>query len=145
MLSVVIDTMLFVRALLNSRSLPARIIAAHPERYRLFLSRPVVEEILEVLARPELIQRLQLRQVDYAAAIGGLLASFQQAETVELGEIAAVSRDPKDDKFLATAKAGGANYVVSEDEDLLVLGEYEGIPIINAADFSGLLEQGKPA
>lgn len=142
MLRVVLDTMLFVRALLNSRSVPGRIVSAHPERYRLLLSRPVVEEILDVLGRPELIERLQLRQVNYGQAISGLLASFQQAETVELTDITPVSRDPKDDKFLATAKAGGADYVISEDQDLLVLGQYEGIQVINATDFLLLLEQG---
>lgn len=54
------------------------------------------------------------------------------AEVVELSAIPAVSRDPKDDQSLATAAAGQADYLVTEDRDLLVLEEYEGIRIIPA-------------
>lgn len=46
-----------------------------------------------------------------------------------------VSRDPKDDLFLATAVSSGAQYIVTEDEDLLVLNPYRGIRILNALDF----------
>jgi predicted nucleic acid-binding protein len=53
-----------------------------------------------------------------------------------------MARDPKDDKFLATAKAVAADYLVSEDEDLLVLEEYEGTRIVNAAAFLRILESG---
>jgi uncharacterized protein len=45
------------------------------------------------------------------------------------------SRDPDDDKFLECAVAGGADYVVSADGDLLSLGEIEGIPIVAVSTF----------
>ena len=67
----------------------------------------------------------------------GLLA---QAEVVRPTGIPAVSRDPKDDVFFATAKAGGAGYIVSEDKDVLEVGEYEGIKVVNAKTFVVLLE-----
>jgi predicted nucleic acid-binding protein len=41
---------------------------------------------------------------------------------------------------LATALTGNANYLVSEDKDLLVLNPYEGIQIIDAFVFLGILE-----
>jgi predicted nucleic acid-binding protein len=46
-----------------------------------------------------------------------------------------MSRDPKDDKFLEYAVAGGADYLVSGAEDLLVLGEVQGIPIVDVPTF----------
>ncbi len=61
---------------------------------------------------------------------------------MDVTDVPLVSRDPKDDKFLATAKAAGATYVVSKDEDLLVLGTYDGIQIVPAATFLRLLESG---
>ncbi len=64
-----------------------------------------------------------------------------QAERVELTEIPAVARDPKDDKFLATAAVAGADYLVTEDDDLLVLGEYQGVKIVKAAAFLRILGQ----
>ena len=52
-----------------------------------------------------------------------------------------MSRDPKDDKFLATAVRAGADYLVSEDQDLLVLGEHEGVEIVDAVTFLRLIER----
>jgi putative PIN family toxin of toxin-antitoxin system len=141
MLKVVFDTVVFVRALLNQKSVCGRLVFGHPDRYQLYLSTPVVIEILQVLARDELVGKLERRRGTYLHVIAGLLETFQQAQAVELAAIPAISRDPKDDKVLATAKAAGADYLVSEDQDLLVLGVYEGTQIVNAATFLGVLER----
>ena len=136
---VVLDTVVFVRSLINPFSRCGRIVFDHYQRYQLHLSRPVLEEILEVLQRPELTARFRsLPGLDFQAVIG-LLA---QAEMAEVGELPPLSRDPKDDKFLATAEAAAANYLVSEDEDLRVLGEYQGTQIVNCQEFLTILEQG---
>ena len=65
-----------------------------------------------------------------------LLAS---ADIVEINAIQSVSRDVKDDKFLATAHAAKADYLVTEDQDLLVLEEYKGVKIITAERFLEIL------
>jgi predicted nucleic acid-binding protein len=46
-----------------------------------------------------------------------------------------VSRDVKDNKFLAAAEAAKADYLVSEDRDLLDLDEHQGTRIIPAHEF----------
>lgn len=51
-----------------------------------------------------------------------------------------VTRDPKDDMYLACAINGRAEYVVSGDRHLLELERYESIPIITPAAFVQLLE-----
>jgi predicted nucleic acid-binding protein len=53
--------------------------------------------------------------------------------------VPAVCRDPGDDKFLATALVARADYIVSEDLDLLSLGEYEGTMICNSQNMIDLL------
>ncbi|MGH2534243.1 MAG: putative toxin-antitoxin system toxin component, PIN family [Thermomicrobiales bacterium] len=50
-----------------------------------------------------------------------------------------ISRDPNDDKFLATALAAHADFLVTEDNDLLVLGDYQGVRIVDARTFLSLL------
>ena len=144
MLSVVFDTVIFVRALLNPRGVCGRLIFGPQTRYQLVLSTPLVIEILQVLARDELVGKVERRRGAYVHAIAGLLESFQQARSVELRSIPAISRDPKDDKVLATALAAEADYLVSEDQDLLVLGTYEGTRIVDAATFLTYLEQQDP-
>lgn len=142
MLRVVFDTVVFVRSLINPHSDCGRIVFAHSQRYRLFLSQPVAVEILEVLRRPELTHKFRrLRGMD-AARVIELLG---EAEVVDVSVIPKVARDPTDDKFLATAVAAGADHLVSEDEDLLVLKQYHGVQIITAADFLHLLEREQAA
>ncbi len=73
---------------------------------------------------------------DHAA----FLARLSTAVTVDPDFVPAICRYPGDDKFLAAALAGEANYIVSEDLDLLSIGEYEGIKICDSRtliDFLG--------
>jgi uncharacterized protein len=65
---------------------------------------------------------------------------LDRAEVVEVDDVPPVSRDPKDDTFLATAVAARADYVVTEDNDLLVLGAHQGIQIVTAGRFLAVLE-----
>jgi putative PIN family toxin of toxin-antitoxin system len=50
-----------------------------------------------------------------------------------------ICRDPDDDKFLASAVDSHCNYIVSGDTDLLVLKEFQGIPIITTRQFLDIL------
>src|SRR5262245_9087729 len=112
MLKAVFDTVVFVRALINPHGLWGRLIFAHYARYQLCLCQPVVEEIVEVLHRPELTRKFRTLPGLDVGAVLGLLA---QALLVEPAAIPPASRDVKDDKFLATAIAARAQYLVSED------------------------------
>jgi predicted nucleic acid-binding protein len=46
-----------------------------------------------------------------------------------------IVRDPEDDMIIASAMAAEADYLVSRDKDLLVLGEHEGIKIVSPEEF----------
>jgi predicted nucleic acid-binding protein len=54
-------------------------------------------------------------------------------------KIEGVARDPEDDKLLACAVEGRADYLVSGDKDLLVLQEYAGVQVISPAQFVKIL------
>lgn len=47
---------------------------------------------------------------------------------------ARVCRDVDDDAILGTAISGGADWIVSGDKDLLVLGQYQGMSVITPAE-----------
>jgi predicted nucleic acid-binding protein len=53
------------------------------------------------------------------------------------------SRDIKDNKFLVCASEAKAHYLVTSDEDLLDMKEYEGTKIIPPQEFVRLLDKGK--
>ncbi len=134
---VVLDTVVFVRALINPHSQSGRLLSDYADQYTLLVSKPTTQEILKVLQRPELVRkyktlgRINLRQ---------MIDLVTQAEFVELGEIPSIVRDPKDDAVVATAIAGQANYIVSEDDDLLDLKQVSGIPIVDTRTFLEQLE-----
>lgn len=99
-----------------------------------------VQEKGQVTLPADMRRHLGLKKGDLVAVTptdGGVLI-----KPVEVRDVPAVSRDAKDDKFLATAVAGRAASIVSENRDLLDIEEYEGIPIIAAAAFLALLEAG---
>ena len=131
--NVVFDTVIFVRSLINPKSYWGRLVFDYFSNYRLFVSQQILIEILEVLKRPEITRKYRFIE---SLDIKSVLNILKNAEIVDLSEVPAVSRDIKDDKFLATAKLANANYLISADRDLLDLKEYEGIKIIDAQSFS---------
>jgi uncharacterized protein len=137
MLRVVLDTVIFVRALINPTGRWGTILFDYADCYSLVVSPPLLAELLEVLARPRVRRKFTQLGGRWEERILELLA---EQELVELASIPSVARDPNDDKFLATAVAGRATYVVSEDEDLLVLGEYQNVKIIDGLAFIHILE-----
>lgn len=61
----------------------------------------------------------------------------QRAEIVTPQPVAAEAcRDPSDLPVLGTIVAGHADCLITGDRDLLVLGSYEGIPILSPRAFS---------
>lgn len=137
MVKAVFDTNVFIRALINPHSRCGRLLDEFTDAYELILSPAIIREILEVLHRPRLQAKFpQIAYLDVAR----IIAVFEQAQVVEPPEVPAISRDPCDDKFLACARAGQADYLVTEDNDLLVLSVYEGIRICRPTEFIALLE-----
>jgi putative PIN family toxin of toxin-antitoxin system len=108
----------------------------YADQYKLCLSAPIVEEILNVLRRPELTRKFRGLGSEGVASVLDLIG---QAEIVEITHLEPVSRDVKDDKFLATAVGANAGFLVSEDRDLLDIGEYGAIKIVDSATFLDIL------
>lgn len=138
MIKVILDTVVFVRCLINPYGRWGRLVFAPAHRYQLVVSPAIVEEIMEVLNRPELTAKFRtITGMD----MGAVLALLSQAVLIEPDDPLANSRDPKDNEFLAAARTGRAAFLVTEDQDLLVLGAYNGTQIVTALAFLQHLEQ----
>lgn len=133
---VVLDTVVFVRALINPHNRAGQLIFEHADRYTIVFSTQTAQELLEVIRRPELTRKYKrLSGLDFEKIID-ILSS---AEAVEIDSIPSVVRDPNDDIFVATAIAGRADYIVSEDKDLLSLGNSIGVQVIDTESFLALI------
>ena len=106
--------------------------------YTPIVSPPIAEELLRIVRQPSLTKRFGV--LGQAQAIERSLQIIALAEVAEPQATPRVCRDPKDDMFFACAAAGGADYIVSEDEDVLAIAEYEGARTIRAAAFLHLLD-----
>lgn len=140
MTRAVFDTVVFVRSLINPYGRWGELVFSYQDRYQLFVSQQIVEEYLEVLHRPELAKKFKaLTNLDLAKIIDLL----GQAPLVEISTIPTASRDPKDNKFLACAQQAKADYLVTEDRDLLDIGEYQDTKIVTALEFLHILDKKK--
>jgi uncharacterized protein len=78
--------------------------------------------------------KFSLREDEMRAILEDEVLPFFEAVEIK-NQIEMVWRDSQDDKFIACAIAAQADYIVSDDEDLLVLKKYEQIKIIFASEF----------
>ena len=92
---------------------------------------------MDVLNRPRIRGKYRLTEANIRTVVGLILLrdeGFRSTERIN------VCRDPKDNKFLEVAVVSRADVVVSEDEDLLVLHPFRGIPLVSPAEFLELLD-----
>jgi len=68
-----------------------------------------------------------------------LKSHAQIISPLPLGEI--VSRDRDDDKIISLAISAQSDFIISGDNDLLVLKRYQSIPILSPRDFWNILQQ----
>jgi len=140
-LKAVLDTQIFLRTAINSRSARAKLSPRlWRDYYSLYISDAIEAEIIDVLNRPSI--RTKFPQITNQVVADIINTIHEEGHRVQPEQpIEAVSRDPKDDMFLACAKAAQADYLVSEDNDLLVIVQHHTTRIVNVAAFLTILEQ----
>ena len=139
MLRAVLDANVFLSAAIHPGGPPGRIIERflRAESFTLVLSEAIVAEVLRALEYPK-VRRYIRREIDPALWFEDLVVL---AELVPgTSQLAGVSKDPDDDKYLAAAVEGRASFVVTGDPHLLVVGQYEGIRIVTPRTFLQLLD-----
>lgn len=135
MLKIVVDTNLFVSAVITSHGNPAKILELFRKNLvEIVMSEEIVMEIQKVLTYPKIRKRHRWNLGETEQFIEGI-KKFCIVVTPKAHSGAIVMQDPSDDKFLDCAVAGEVDYIVTGDGHLLNLGQYSGIPIITAEQF----------
>lgn len=136
---VVLDTNLVVSGLIW-RGSPRQVLdAARNEIITLYTSSVLLEELADVLSRGHLAPAIAANQAtpEFLMQRYAMLARLVFPEPIER----AVPKDLDDDTVIACALAARAELIVSGDHHLLELKEYQGIPIVNAAEALSRLPQ----
>ena len=143
MLKIVLDSNVFVSALINPRGKPAQILNyVFENKIRLFTSPSIIEELERVLSYPKLVKRHGLEKQELKEFVSDLLSILSLVEGKKALEL--IAEDPADNNYLSCALDAKADFIVSGDIHLLNLREYEGIQIITPAQFLKMLEKEKP-
>lgn len=133
-----VDTNVLVSAFLWQGT-PGRLIELSADKaVEFFTSQALVDELAATLLKKKLAKPL--------AATGltadQILRHYRRLATrVTVRRLAQqVARDRDDDAVLACALAARAHLIVSGDDDLLTLKDYQGIPIVSPADALKVIE-----
>lgn len=133
---VLLDTAVIVSALVFESGRLAWLRSAwRQELIRPLVSKATASELLRVLAYPKFSLSLgeqQILQADY-------LPFCESVTAVVPANRIPQCRDPFDRPFLSLALAGRADFLVSGDEDLLVLASRFAVPIVKPAELRARL------
>jgi putative PIN family toxin of toxin-antitoxin system len=125
---VVFDTNIYVSALVlpGSRAEDAlrRVIEGHDH---LLFSRPILDELLDVLARKF------ARDLEEISRVAVFLDDL--GTVVETGDQVSDLADEPDNRILECALAGSADLVVTGDKRVLALKVWRGIAIVSLAEY----------
>lgn len=138
MISAVLDTNVLVSGSITPLGIPGQILQAWRRgELQLVVSREILGEVREVMARPKLLERYGRSLADVDDFIGILESNAQVVQAIEGGGW--VAEDPDDDMFIGAALAAGAAYLVSGDQHVLRLGRVEALEVVSPARFLSIV------
>jgi hypothetical protein len=131
---VVLDANVFVSSILSVAGTPARILDAwRTERFQLLISDAILDEIGRVLRYPKIVNRhlwSEAKTERFLHSLASVAIKTPGSLTLNV-----ITDDPSDNRYLECAVEGSADFIVSGDRDLLDLGNYQGIAIVQPAVF----------
>lgn len=134
------DANVFVSAVLKPHSDLARMFdLVKAEKVRLIISSDILSEIRGVLLYP----KLRKRHRRTPKKIDDFLKKTVRVSIITSGKmkVEEIKDDPEDNKYLAAAVEGKADFIISGDHHLRDLGIFQGIRILSPSMFLKLMEK----
>lgn len=126
-MKVVLDTNVIVSGLLFGGK-PLQIIETVVEgKIEAYTSEGLLKELLEILGEKFGLPKERLREIEESIR--------ENFKIISPGTVIKVARDPDDNVVLQVALKSRADYLISGDNDLLVLKSFSSIPILTPGEF----------
>lgn len=133
-MKIVIDTNVVMSALYFGGN-PLKIISLmKANRFDVYATPKIIEEYHEVYERLEVKTGRKANRFSFENILSDL-------KIIADDKVHSLSRDKDDDKFINCALNCKALYIVSGDNDLLVLKEIEDVKIVTCSQFLKLIEE----
>ena len=132
----VFDTNVIISALLFNNSIPGQAFFHALDDGIILMSQSLAEELADVLGREKFNRYVTLEERE--RFLKGLIG---ESELVGITDTVRACRDPKDDQILELAINGNAAFIVTGDDDLLVLNPFRGIQIVTPSQLLELIDK----
>jgi len=136
-LRAVLDTNILARGLVAAPTTAVGFIVEswHGSLFQLVVSRHVLDELEEALAKPYFTQR-----VPGEAILRYLVEIRDHAVLTSITvDVVAATKHHEDDLVLAAARSAGAHYLVTGDEGLRAVARYEDVVVLGPGEFCQIL------
>jgi putative PIN family toxin of toxin-antitoxin system len=130
---LIFDTNVLISAVLMPGSSLAHAVRDAFHTKTVLYSSATLDELRSTLMRPKLDRYIS--QEERAAFLDSFAIAFQP---VAITHDVQVCRDPRDDKFLALARSGNADLIVTGDDDLLTLHPWQSVSILSPRAYAAL-------
>jgi putative PIN family toxin of toxin-antitoxin system len=131
---VVFDTNVLIAAFLTEGVCSKLLVRARRQEFERFLSEDIILEFERNLRKKFAFSPSEIKDAR------SVLLEASGKIVHKISPIVPICRDPEDDKILACAKQTDADYLVTGDQDLLVIDPYDRTKIVAPRDFETIFE-----
>jgi len=132
-MKITVDTNVLISATFWKGDSNVIIEKVENKKVELVLSRDIIKEFSEVLAYKEIQDKIKNKNLEMKRTAEKIEAISSIVELKQRFNI--VKDDPDDNKVIECAKAGNVKFIISSDNHLLKIKEFEGIKIITPKEF----------
>jgi len=101
-------------------------------------SREIIEEYNETIKSDEIVDKVDNKKLIMTKVVHNVIKNSEIVEPT--AKLDVIKDDPDDNRVLECAKEGKVSHVITNDNHLLKLKEFEGIKIVTPEEFLQILE-----
>ncbi|MBI3283042.1 putative toxin-antitoxin system toxin component, PIN family [Candidatus Curtissbacteria bacterium] len=139
--TVVVDTNIFISAIIR-RGIPYKLLEIwQKDKFTLITTQSLFDEIADVLKREKVYRKYRITKDEITKLLDGLQLNATFINPLKIPDLPIHPRDPKDDILLACCFGAKVDYLITGDEDLLVLKnkkELKSLGILTPKEFLSL-------